>query len=672
MALISCPFCHKQISDKAESCPHCKKIIGQTESQEVQQEIVTEFLNESKRAEKKNKPFVKILVAIVTVVFVGIILMIFFSNSNKENSNSGDNADRENTTSDLLVELEYGFIDYTEFSEYWFDGVFRCGTDFEAGDYYILPLFGDGAIYEVCDSPDEFSWSYHRLLRKIAVKDGQYVNIAHGEIMVKSEDVDTDNWSKYGVFLVGKDVPAGEYKMETINSEYKTDLYYVQGINGAYQINTGDIESTPSDCSMLFDSQGYITLEEGQYITITNTKLTSVNVSQTLNQEDEPQFSVEAKPVDGQEHQHDDFVYVIYDDDSIEITKYLGNESELDISSEINGYAVSRIGASAFEDCTSIEEINIWADVISIGDSAFKGCSKLKEISVPSSVTIVNDSTFENCKKLEEVNLWGDVVSIGKYAFRNCTSLKEISIPSSCILIEISAFEGCSDMEEVNIWGGGVIEASAFKNCSSLKEISFPSEITDIGESAFENCTSLKEVNVWGDNVTFGVNVFANCPKLEEMPEGAYNDYSRIEEVGSDETDSNTDESQATNKKTITSKNVKSIVEELLENDLNASVKIKKLYYNEELEGCLAEFKSGGTVDTAAIHLDTEKIDYKSEYDYYSEKAKKLRKETPVNENQLHECNQKILNSSYSEWNFAITTMEAEGETSKNGWIKLK
>lgn len=131
------------------------------------------------------------------------------------------------------------------------------------------------------------------------------------------------------------------------------------------------------------------------------------------------------------------------------------------------------------------------------------------------------------------------------------------------------------------------------------------------------------------------------------------------------------EETQGTNK-TVTSKKVKSITEEILEEDLGNSVKITKLYFNEELQGCYVEFEAKNAKDAAAVHFDTGKIDYKSEFNYYSERAKKLRAETPIDEQALHECNQKILNSSYAEWNFAITVMENNGETTKNGWEKIK
>lgn len=252
--------------------------------------------------------------------------------------------------------------------------------------------------------------------------------------------------------------------------------------------------------------------------------------------------SIDATPIDGEEHTAEDFKYIILTDGTIEIIKYIGTDSDVTISSSYDGYDVSRIGASAFEGCTTVEEIIMWPDVIVIGEAAFRGCTELEEFSIPSSVTVINDAVFENCTSLESIIIWGDVTSIGEAAFKNCSSLEEVSIPSSCVMIEKSAFEGCSDLEDVIFWGGEVIGERAFKDCTSLEEISIPSEVTAIGESAFEGCTSLESVIIWGDDITFGVNAFANCPKLDELPEGAYNDGT----VDTDDSNGNNDNAVTT------------------------------------------------------------------------------------------------------------------------------
>lgn len=118
--------------------------------------------------------------------------------------------------------------------------------------------------------------------------------------------------------------------------------------------------------------------------------------------------------------------------------------------------------------------------------------------------------------------------------------------------------------------------------------------------------------------------------------------------------------------------NVTKDVESILEKDLNTSVKITTLYYNEEAQGCFVEFTTEGSFDAAAVHLDTGDIDYKSKFNYYSEKAERLRAQSPINETELHKCNQEILNSSYAEWNFTVAVMKADGTVESNGWKKVK
>ena len=113
-------------------------------------------------------------------------------------------------------------------------------------------------------------------------------------------------------------------------------------------------------------------------------------------------------------------------------------------------------------------------------------------------------------------------------------------------------------------------------------------------------------------------------------------------------------------------------VDKLLEDDLNSSVKITKLYYNEEKQGCFVEFQTSTYTDKAAIHLDTGDIDYESEFDYYTEKAEKLRNQKPINQEELHKCNEKILNSSYPDWHFAIVVFEADGRPEDNDWKRIK
>lgn len=183
-------------------------------------------------------------------------------------------------------EISYGFLDYKMFNKYLTNGIYRCGSDFEPGTYYIFSIYGAEALYDVCDNPNNFSWSDYRMMRKVTVNEGQYVSLSAAALLVSSNEVDTDDWKKYGVFLVGKDLPEGDYKITSITDKYNTELNNISGIWGAYQISNDSPENEPEYCSPLFDKQTYISVQNGQYIIINNARmiLDGVDVSNNADE----------------------------------------------------------------------------------------------------------------------------------------------------------------------------------------------------------------------------------------------------------------------------------------------------------------------------------------------------------------------------------------------------
>ena len=62
------------------------------------------------------------------------------------------------------------------------------------------------------------------------------------------------------------------------------------------------------------------------------------------------------------------------------ITGMEGNFSVLDIPSSIDGYPVTAISESAFQQKTALKSVTIPDSVTTIGSSAFRGCTALKTI----------------------------------------------------------------------------------------------------------------------------------------------------------------------------------------------------------------------------------------------------------------------------------------------------
>ena len=194
------------------------------------------------------------------------------------------------------------------------------------------------------------------------------------------------------------------------------------------------------------------------------------------------------------------FEYSLYDESSVEITAYKGNERNLIIPSEIDGYTVK-----------------------SIGDCAFEGSTGLNSLTIPSSVEFINWYAFDNCSGLRTLVISEGVKEICRGAFNGCSSLTNVIIPNSVTLIDIGAFADCSALTRVNIpQNVEIIGTYAFQNCSSLsaitvdknneyydsrnncnavietdsdvlilgcKNTNIPNTVSQIGEGAFDGCT---------------------------------------------------------------------------------------------------------------------------------------------------------------------------------------
>jgi len=239
--------------------------------------------------------------------------------------------------------------------------------------------------------------------------------------------------------------------------------------------------------------------------------------SATTALEQEAEKDAERAEEEVKEYVDFDVIYEINSDGDAEVIGFSGEGNQITISSEYKGEDVVRIADSAFEDCTMLESIIMWADIEEIGNSAFKGCTGLTEFRVPSDTEIIGHHAFEGCSNLETLVIWGDP-DIGEYAFADCVSLTEISIGSDTKNVGAHAFEGCTDVTSLVIWGAEIIGDYAFAGCSRIEDVSIPSDVLSIGNHAFDGCTALSSVTVWGDDTAIGKDAFANCPNLDDVP----------------------------------------------------------------------------------------------------------------------------------------------------------
>lgn len=146
-------------------------------------------------------------------------------------------------------------------------GMYKVGTDIEAGEYFVYCTSKVSCYMQVSsDSSGKMASIVTNgnfdTFMFVTVEDGQYLQVTSGEF-VKAADAkvpgaDSNNIYGAGMYRVGIDIPAGEYKV-TNTSEVRC---YVEVRSDSY----GSLKGIVSNDNI--DTFAYITVTEGQYLTV--------------------------------------------------------------------------------------------------------------------------------------------------------------------------------------------------------------------------------------------------------------------------------------------------------------------------------------------------------------------------------------------------------------------
>lgn len=192
---------------------------------------------------------------------------------------------------------------------------------------------------------------------------------------------------------------------------------------------------------------------------------------------------------------------------------------------------VTEIGQKAFKDASSVENVTFAVNtetgkvkgVEKIGISAFDGCSSLQELVLPETVTEVLQGAFANEGALVKADM-SRAASLKKWdkeSFKGDTALAEVVLPTAGGITAIpdGAFAGCTSLTGENLKipkNIATITANAFKE-SGLKKLYIPNQVTMIGASAFEACKNLEDVHISNNISIISQSTFKNCEKLKKI-----------------------------------------------------------------------------------------------------------------------------------------------------------
>ncbi len=210
-----------------------------------------------------------------------------------------------------------------------------------------------------------------------------------------------------------------------------------------------------------------------------------------------------------------------YENSLIKNISFEDGKSAVTVEAGIETEGVLTIGASAFQDCTALETIQL-PNITTLGESMFDGCKSLTTFEVPNTVGTIENSAFSYCTSLKFLTFeaGNDTLPLeikdAKYSsyspFSNVTSLETIALPARTTVIGDYAFYSCKILNSCVIPEGVTkIGQYAFYQCKELVTMTIPSSVTTFGSI----------VTNWNGTTTLAGDVFNSCDKLTEVTFGA-------------------------------------------------------------------------------------------------------------------------------------------------------
>lgn len=194
--------------------------------------------------------------------------------------------------------------------------------------------------------------------------------------------------------------------------------------------------------------------------------------------------------------------YIILEDGTAEITRYLGKEENLVIPDTLDGLTVTSIepwqGNSnsehatgvplgAFERCETLQSVVIPDTITHIGENSFSGCICLESITIPSNLTDIEGTAFDNTPWLDNKRAESPMVIINDVLVDGKTCTGNVAIPDSVKAISIHAFYNSKITDIIIPDSITAIKTQTFLLCNNLKSITIPKSIINIEHLGIPN-----------------------------------------------------------------------------------------------------------------------------------------------------------------------------------------
>lgn len=184
---------------------------------------------------------------------------------------------------------------------------------------------------------------------------------------------------------------------------------------------------------------------------------------------------------------------------------------------------ITELGEGAFAYCNAIESVHIPASVETFGIGVFMGDEGLTSATLEEGLSHVGEYLFSTCTALSSVNLPEGITRIEYAAFQSCAALTEIAFPASLVDIEAYAFYGTGIENVVTPQGLRHIGSDAFGS-SAVKTVTLNNGLRSIAQFAFSS-TAIESIDIPDTVTDLGIQCFYKCKNLKSAKIGQFCNY---------------------------------------------------------------------------------------------------------------------------------------------------
>ena len=208
------------------------------------------------------------------------------------------------------------------------------------------------------------------------------------------------------------------------------------------------------------------------------------------------------------------------------ISGFPSNEIKQSIVDIEVGECVNTLGGQTFMDYSGVTSVTLPDSLVYMytsGYGNFENCVSLECINIPDSVTYIAPRNFKGCSRLSNIVIGSGCTNIGEYTFSGCTSLNNIYIKATTppTVVDVS-LSGIDNLENIYV---PISSVNAYKKATYWSVFADKIKGVDIFPSDCGDVPATPKPMKWLATSSEGTTSSAECDSTSAITDGEISDW---------------------------------------------------------------------------------------------------------------------------------------------------